>query len=90
MSLLQDLYSGKTIPCEQFGHTEITDHLDIVEETISLENDLLQSFTEQQKEKFMKLQSNRTILSSFEVDRMFSYAFKLAFNLATEIFFDLP
>lgn len=88
MSLLSDLYSGQIIPCEHFGNPTGKEYTETVDRAIQTEEELRNSLTEQQKEKLDSLLSERMLSVTLEVDRMFEYAFKLAFRLATEIFTD--
>ena len=85
MDLLRALYNGNIAPCETFGCGVAQNHPELGEGIIRLEQELLDSFTEKQREQFMKLREDTLELESYEAEQTFVKTFRLAFNLALEI-----
>ncbi len=86
MSVILDFYRGNLRPLEQICHPESKVYMDLVEDTKRFEVELMDGFTEKQRQLFETIRESTATLNSMEQEETFAFGFKLGIQFGTEIF----
>ncbi len=86
MSVILDFYRGNLRPIEEISYPSEKVYLDLVEDMQRVESELIDSFTEKQKQLFKTIGDSRNTLSSMEQENTFVFGFKLGIRFGEELF----
>lgn len=86
MGAIQELYSGRLLPSENFGFTDNLECKELYNKISVIERQLLSGFNENQKNEYQKIKELKARAENLEQDRMFEYAFKIGCRMIIDIF----
>ena len=86
MSIIDAFYRGQITPLEDFGYSDNPDYKSLMKKTRSQADELSKTLNLTQKELFTSIQLNSQALHNIEMERMFSYAFRLGIQFGAETY----
>lgn len=86
MGVLEDFYNGTITPQNSFGDNQYSGYLVLSERAEEREKELLNTLSEDQISLYKKIKNDCFDMVNLELERMFTYAFRLGFFFTADLY----